>query len=49
MVTDKPKTHSKRLLDCETAIIKMNAKMNAILWMFGILIAVEIGSYFFGG
>jgi hypothetical protein len=48
MVTDK-KTHTTRLNDCETAIIKLNAKMNAILWMFGILIAVGIGSYFFGG
>lgn len=35
-----------RIDKCEKAIIRLNAKMNAILWMFGILIALGIGSYF---
>jgi hypothetical protein len=40
------KSHENRLSDCEVAIIKLNAKMNAILWMFGILIAIGITSFF---
>jgi hypothetical protein len=42
------KNHGERLMDCETAIIRMNSKMNAILWVFGILIALGVINIFFG-
>jgi hypothetical protein len=35
-----------RIEECEKAIIKLNAKMTAIIWMFGILIAIGITSFF---
>jgi hypothetical protein len=42
------KTHETRLSDCETTIIKINSKMNAILWVFGILIALGVTNIILG-
>ena len=36
------KSNKRRIGDCEKAVIKLNAKMNAIIWLFAIIIALGI-------
>ena len=42
------KTHESRISANETRLIKLNAKMNAIIWMFGLIIALGIANIVMG-
>ena len=42
------KTYKERIEDCEKAVTKLNIKMNAIIWMFGIIIALGIANIVMG-
>jgi hypothetical protein len=42
------KNHAERLAECEQTIIKINAKLNAVLWVFGVMSALGAANIIIG-